>query len=92
MVLMLVALLPGLSAAHSSVEKRQELAKQVQERFAAADKNADGQLSREEAQSGMPRVFERFDEIDAGGKGFVTLDDLRARFGVRLRKRPGAPS
>ena len=66
MVLMLVALLPGLSAAQSSGEKRQELAKQVQARFAAADKNADGQLSREEAQSGMPRVFERFDEIDAG--------------------------
>jgi Ca2+-binding EF-hand superfamily protein len=86
------ALLPGLAAAQSSGEKRQALAKQIQERFLAADKNGDGQLSREEAKSGMPRVSERFEEIDAGGKGFVTLNDLKAHFAQRLGKRSGAGS
>ena len=92
LVALLVALLPALSAAQPSGEKRQELAKQLQERFVAADKNGDGQLSREEAKAGMPRVSQNFDVIDADGKGFVTLDDLRAYFGEKLRKRAGSAS
>lgn len=84
------ALLPGLAAAQATGDRRQEVAKQVRDRFTTADANGDGQLSRDEAKAGMPRVFERFDEIDSGGKGFVTLDDLRASFGQRLKNRRGA--
>jgi Ca2+-binding EF-hand superfamily protein len=86
------ALLPGLAAAQVSGEKRQEAAKQVRDRFTTADANGDGQLSRDEAKAGMPRVFERFDEIDSAGKGFVTLEDLRTSFGQRLKNRRGAGS
>lgn len=44
---------------------RQQMAQKAEERFAAADANHDGYLSRDEAQSGMPRIAEHFDDIDA---------------------------
>jgi len=86
-IVLSIALLPGLAAAQATGEKRQALAKQIQQRFTAADKNGDGQLSRDEASTGMPRVFERFAEIDIDGNGFVTLDDLKASFAKRQEKR-----
>lgn len=48
------------------------------ERFRNADKNADGQISKEEAQSGMPMLAQRFDEIDTNKDGKIDLDELRA--------------
>ena len=45
-------------------------------RFAAADKNGDGKLTREECQAGMPRIYRGFDKIDADGKGYITLDQI----------------
>ncbi|HET9577894.1 MAG TPA: EF-hand domain-containing protein [Usitatibacter sp.] len=47
------------------------------ERLRAADKNADGMLSRDEAAS-LPRILQNFDEIDADHNGFITFDELRA--------------
>ncbi|BDB27222.1 EF-hand domain-containing protein [Cupriavidus sp. P-10] len=44
----------------------------IAERFKAADANHDGKLSRDEAQAGMPQVYENFDKIDARKKGYVT--------------------
>ena len=38
--------------------------KQAEERFAAADKNADGKLTLEEAKAGMPRIASAFSKID----------------------------
>lgn len=61
----------------------------LEQRFAAADTNGDGRLTREEAQSGMPRVFRRFEAIDGEGKGYVTLDDIRAALLARLAQRRG---
>jgi Ca2+-binding EF-hand superfamily protein len=45
-------------------------------RFAAADKNGDGKLTREECQAGMPRIYRGFDKIDAESKGYITLDQI----------------
>ena len=47
-------------------------------RFAAADKNGDGKLTRDECQAGMPRIYKGFDRIDADQKGYITLDQIIA--------------
>lgn len=52
--------------------------KQAEERFAAADKNADGKLTLEEAKAGMPRIASSFSKIDIDKKGYVTLDQIKA--------------
>jgi hypothetical protein len=49
---------------------------QVETRFAAADVNHDGKLSRSEAQAGMPRVATYFDAIDTGHHGYVTFEQI----------------
>ncbi len=54
------------------------IAKEITARFKAADKNADGQLSLEEAKAGMPRVAKGFDRIDVEKKGYVTLAQIIA--------------
>jgi len=51
---------------------------ELQKRFAAADANGDGQLTRDEAKGKMPMVYKRFDDIDAAHKGIVTLADIQA--------------
>lgn len=50
----------------------------LRSRFAAADKNRDGRLTRDECQAGMPRIFKGFDRIDADKKGYITLDQIIA--------------
>ncbi|QGZ63249.1 EF-hand domain-containing protein [Paraburkholderia acidisoli] len=60
---------------------------QVQSRFAAANTTHDGKLTRDQAQAGMPRVAQHFDEIDTQHAGFVTLaqieDFMRTRAAAR---------
>lgn len=53
-------------------------AQEITAKFKAADKNADGQLSLEEAKAGMPRVAKGFDKIDVEKKGYVTLEQIIA--------------
>lgn len=48
----------------------------LKSRFAAADKNGDGKLTREECQAGMPRIYRGFDKIDSANKGYITLDQI----------------
>jgi hypothetical protein len=57
-------------------------------RFQAADTDHNGQLSREEAEKGMPALARHFDQI-AGDKGFVTLEDLHAAMAEMAKKRQG---
>ena len=59
-------------------DRRQRAIAELKKRFAAADTNGDGKLTREEANGKMPRVFEHFDEIDKDGHGYVTIDDILA--------------
>lgn len=70
----------------SALAQQQSPMERVDARFQAADTNHDGQLSRAEADAGMPAVARHFDQI-AGNKGFVTLDDLHAAMAELAQKR-----
>lgn len=70
---LLASLLP-LGAAQA--QDRKERGAQFAERFTAADVNADGKLTREEAEAKMPGVAAKFDEIDVDKKGYVTKQDI----------------
>jgi Ca2+-binding EF-hand superfamily protein len=48
-------------------------------RFAAADADRNGVLSRAEVQRSLPRLAARFDEIDRNRDGNLSPDELRAR-------------
>lgn len=54
-------------------------AKQIEEKFKAADKNGDGKLTLDEAKAGMPRVARGFSKIDVNNQGYVTVDDIKAK-------------
>ncbi len=54
-------------------------AAEIERRFKSADKNGDGKLTLEEAKAGMPRVAQGFNSIDTEKKGYVTLDQLKAK-------------
>jgi hypothetical protein len=56
----------------------QQMAAAMQKRFAAADTNGDGKLTKEEAKGKMPFVYKHFDEIDASHSGTVTMADIAA--------------
>ena len=74
-VLLIVASFFILSLAQAEDSAK---AKEIAVKFKAADKNADGQLSLEEAKAGMPRVAKGFDKIDVEKKGYVTLEQIIA--------------
>ena len=48
------------------------------QRFGKANTAHDGHLTLEQAKAGYPTVAKHFAEIDAGGKGYVTQDDIKA--------------
>ena len=52
------------------------------ERFKAADKNADGLISREEAQASLPGLAANFDAVDTNKDGNVSLAELQAARGT----------
>jgi len=52
--------------------------KEIDRRFAMADKNKDGKLTLEEAKAGMPRVAANFSRIDTQNKGYVTAAEIKA--------------
>ncbi|AQV94695.1 hypothetical protein BJN34_12470 [Cupriavidus necator] len=60
---------------------------QFAEKFAAADINHDGKLTREEAQSGMPDVYAHFGEIDRKKKGYVTKKQIGQWYGLRFKEK-----
>jgi Ca2+-binding EF-hand superfamily protein len=59
-----------------SPQQWEMMQKTMRERFAAADKNADGRLTRDEAKGKMPRVYDNFATIDRDKKGYVTLKEI----------------
>lgn len=57
-------------------EMRKAVRFDMDKTFAAADANADGMLTRAEAED-MPIVSDFFDEIDENADGHVTHDEIR---------------
>jgi hypothetical protein len=75
-----VSLSLGLACAFSALATDPPLtgrAKEIAERFAAADKNHDGKLTLAEAKAGMPRIAEAFDKIDTENRGYLTLEQIQ---------------
>lgn len=70
--------LVGVSRAQTVDAAMQAKFAELAERFKAADKNADGKLTLQEAKDGMPRIADAFGHIDAEKKGYVTLDQIKA--------------
>jgi hypothetical protein len=68
----------GVSAAQTIDAATQEKLIELETRFKAADKNADGKLTLLEAKDGMPRIADAFGHIDVDKKGYVTLDQIKA--------------
>ncbi|MEW9623038.1 hypothetical protein [Rhodanobacter geophilus] len=67
-----------LSACASSQSRSQRFTDKASQRFAAADANHDGYLSRDEAAQGMPRLAEHFDEIDTDHDGQLSKTEILA--------------
>ncbi|MDN3986138.1 EF-hand domain-containing protein [Zwartia vadi] len=63
--------------AQTPTSSQQKQINEAQERFTAADKNADGKLTLEEAKAGMPRIASNFNAIDTNKDGFVTLEEIK---------------
>jgi Ca2+-binding EF-hand superfamily protein len=53
-----------------------------QGRFAAADADRNGVLSRAEVERSLPRLAPRFDELDRNRDGNLSPEELRARAGA----------
>lgn len=75
--LVLVSLV-SVTAAQTIDAATQEKLVELETRFKAADKNADGKLTLQEAKDGMPRIADAFGHIDVEKKGYVTLDQIKA--------------
>ena len=70
--------LSSVGAAQTIDPSMQAKLTELETRFKAADKNADGKLTLQEAKDGMPRIADAFGHIDIEKKGYVTLDQIRA--------------
>lgn len=72
-------------------QQMQQAREQLHQRFVAADRDGNGQLTRAEAQAGMPRVYRAFELIDTAHKGHVTEAEITAAIAARLASRRGMP-
>jgi Ca2+-binding EF-hand superfamily protein len=70
-----IAILMSSSLVHA---QESAMDKEIDQRFALADKNKDGRLTLAEAQVGMPRIASNFSRIDVQKKGYVTLEEIKA--------------
>jgi len=63
---------------------RGEMRAKAEQRWAEADKDGDGALTREEAQASMPGLAERFEQFDSNGDGKIARDEMH---NVRMQKK-----
>ncbi|MEP7299527.1 MAG: EF-hand domain-containing protein [Burkholderiales bacterium] len=91
-VLVVAALIPASAAFAQSADagRAAQVQAELQKRFAAADANGDGRLTRDEAKGKMPLVYKHFDEIDTAHSGGITLADIAAFAIAQRAARPGA--
>ena len=77
--------LSALSAAHAEAltpAQQDKLQATLEQRFAQADANKDGQVTREEAKGVMPRLFRNFERVDADHSGAVTMAEIQQAIDV----------
>jgi Ca2+-binding EF-hand superfamily protein len=82
-----LALSTSVVFAQDRAAKAEKAKEKIEEKFKAADTNHDGKLSKDEAKTGMPKVYEHFDEIDTGKTGFVTLQQVEAEVAKMAKER-----
>jgi len=58
--------------------RRAEGKARMEQRLREADIDGDGQYSLAEVQAKMPRMAERFNELDADKNGYLTREEMRA--------------
>lgn len=88
-----VGALPTLSLAQTGMTHIAKSVREIDKNFDVADKNHDGKLTREEAQSGStPMISNHFDAIDTGHKGYVTKADVHTFIQRNLTRGHAAPA
>jgi Ca2+-binding EF-hand superfamily protein len=75
-VVVFAALLLPAAAFAQDADRLKNMLEHAKERFAAADTDHDGMLTKLEAQRGMPFVAKHFDEIDTAKAGKVSAADI----------------
>jgi Ca2+-binding EF-hand superfamily protein len=78
------------NTAAQDADRTRQMAAEMQKRFAAADKNGDGRLTKEEARAGMPYVYQHFDAIDKTRQGTISLAEIAAYAREQRAARKGA--
>ncbi|HEY4350896.1 MAG TPA: EF-hand domain-containing protein [Paraburkholderia sp.] len=66
--------------------RMQQMMQQLHERFTAANTTRDGKLTKQQAQLGMPRVAQHFDQIDTQKVGYVTLPQIEQFLATQRRE------
>ncbi len=80
---------PATPAASGEALQQQAAAK-LRQRFNAADLDADGALTLEEARkAGLGYIVNHYDDIDTGHAGKVTFGDVRRYLAARRRQALG---
>lgn len=72
---------------HAQQARVEQWLAKLPQRFALADTDKDGRLTREEARQGMPGIYKRFDQIDTAGRGWVTMEDVRRAIAEQGQRR-----
>ena len=74
-------------------QARDEMRERAEQQFKAADRNADGQIDPAEAEAGMPRVAQKFQQLDRDGNGLLSRQELREGAITQRQERrpPGRP-
>ncbi|MBE1159091.1 EF-hand domain-containing protein [Dyella acidiphila] len=84
-LLLLTTLLPLAGMAQTGLNETARSVKALDKNFDAADKNHDGLLTRDEAQTGqVPFIANNFDAIDTHHRGAVSKQDVHAYIAAKL--------
>ena len=83
---------PLLAIAAVHGQDLKNIAANARERFAKADADHDGTLTREEALKGMPFVAKHFDAIDSNTAGHVALEQVLHYVETYQPKKTEAPA
>jgi Ca2+-binding EF-hand superfamily protein len=80
-----MAVLPTLNAKETlTPEQKDKLQTVLEQRFAQADANKDGQVTRNETQGVMPRLFRNFEHVDADHSDTVTMAEIQQAIAAKL--------